>query len=111
MIIVVAPGRHHACTPEPRQVGSASASRANFLAVVNKPPLFYILAAFGLVLGGFGALYATGSGVALLRSHDEFVSAVRATAEEGPAAPAEVVSKDDLVRLAERHAEALYARR
>jgi hypothetical protein len=72
----------------------------------QKPPLFYILAAFGLVLGLFGGMSAISNGLSLLMTRDEYVSATREGAEK--LAPA---AKDDVLHMVERQADAVYSRR
>lgn len=81
------------------------------VATPQKPPLLYVLAAFGLVLGSFGALYAPSSAMAFLGTRDQFVSALRDEAERYPLMPAEPQARAQFLELAEHEAEALYARR
>jgi hypothetical protein len=81
------------------------------VAAPNKPPLLYVLAAFGLVLGSFGALYAPSSAMAFLGTRDQFVSALRDEAQRYPLIPAEPKARAQFLELAEREAEVLYTRR
>jgi hypothetical protein len=74
--------------------------------MAQRPALFYILAAFGLVLGAFGGMSSVSNGLSLLMTRDEYVSASRETAEK-LAPPAQ----DDLLKLVERQADTLYSRR
>lgn len=80
------------------------------VATLSKPALFYVLAAFGLVLGGFGPYYALGKGVLFLQNRDRFVSAVRAAAEvQSAAIPPE--GRDAAMTLVEKQADVVYSRR
>ncbi len=77
----------------------------------SKPPMLYVLAAFGLVLGSFGTLYALSSATPFLLTRDQFVGAVRDEAEKQLPVPADGADRGQLVHLEERKAEVLYARR
>jgi hypothetical protein len=79
--------------------------------VPSKPPLLYVLAAFGLVLGSFGTLYALSSASPFLFTRDQYVSAMRDEAEKQLPLPAEVVDRNAMLALEEREAEVLYDRR
>jgi hypothetical protein len=90
--------------------GQPCASVRSDVAPVSKPPLLYVLAAFGLVLGGFGTYYAVGIGAPLLQSRDQYVSGIRGFIDKQTpesAAP----DRDDTLKLVEKQAEVLYSRR
>ena len=74
-----------------------------------KPPFLYVLAAFGLMLGGFGTMYSVSSAVPLMSSRDQYVAANIEQAEaQLPLADALKPERDKAI---EKQADALYARR
>lgn len=77
----------------------------------NKPPLLYVLAAFGLVLGSFGTLYALSSATPFLLTRDQFLAAYHEEAERHPLLPSEPAARAQFLELGEREADVLYARR
>ena len=81
------------------------------MAAPNKPPMLYVLAGFALVLGTFGTLYATSSAAQYLLSRDQFVQQYREQAEKQLHLPGEHATREQLLQLCEREADALYARR
>lgn len=72
-----------------------------------KPPLVYILAAFGLIAGAFGAQHAINLGVGMLAPRDAMVQVIEARNEplKGHVAAA------DLDKYTQREADARYGRR
>lgn len=69
--------------------------------------MLYVLAAFGLVLGGFGALSSASGGAALLRSRDHYVDARRKLAEQAAGElPEQLGTREDLVKVVAREADA-----
>jgi hypothetical protein len=77
-----------------------------------RPPLLYVLASFGLILGGFGASYSSCQAASLLQTRDQFAAGVREEAERRlPTAPDQLVTKDELMHMIERQAEVIYSRR
>jgi len=75
-----------------------------------RPPLLFILAAFGMILGGFGMLYAMTAGAALLAPRDAYLQAHHEAAEKqlGGATPE---AREELVRLTEKQADVIWSRR
>lgn len=76
-------------------------------ATAQRPALLYVLAAFGLIAGAFGAQHALTTGLTLLGPRDAYVRVVtqRNEALKGLVPPA------DLERFSEREGEARYRRR
>jgi hypothetical protein len=68
----------------------------------ERPPLLYVLAAFGLLIGSFGGLYAASSAATLLRSRDQYIAEAKHRVEHLPG---------DAEKIAEKEAEVVYARR
>ncbi len=77
----------------------------------SKPPLLYVLAAFGLVLGSFGTLYALSSAAPFMFTRDQYVNAMRDEAEKQLPLPADAADRNAMLALEEREAEVLYDRR
>lgn len=89
--------------PEPPQPLRVTAARAR----TERPALLYVLAAFGLVTGAFGAQNAVATGVALLAPRDTYVRAIAAHNEPLKA----MVPAAELERYGLREADARYSRR
>jgi hypothetical protein len=87
---------------EPRPPAALPAGRA------TRPALLYVLAAFGVVAGGYGSLGAVTTGLSLLAPRDVFVQAIR---ERNQTPPQTLVPKADIERFSDREGEARYARR
>ncbi len=77
----------------------------------SKPPFLYVLAAFGLLLGSFGTMYALSSASPFLFTRDQYVNAVREEAENQLPMPADEGERATMLKLEEREAELLYDRR
>jgi hypothetical protein len=75
------------------------------VAAPEKPPLLYLLAAFGLVLGSFGGMFALSKALPLTASRDQYVSAYREWFDKLPAA------KLENTQLPEKEADVIYSRR
>src|SRR5438093_855707 len=74
-----------------------------------RPALFYVLAAFGLVIGAFGTRNAVVNGLSLTAPREVYV---RAISEFNQAAFKPMIqSTDDLEAWSKREGEARYARR
>jgi hypothetical protein len=71
----------------------------------DKPALFYVLAAFGLLIGSFGGMFALSKAAPLLGSRDQYISAYREFAEKLPGHDAQSL------KMAEQEADAIYSRR
>jgi hypothetical protein len=73
----------------------------------TRPALLYVLAAFGVVAGGYGSLASLTSGLTLLQSREVFVQTIQArdrTLET-------FIPKGDLERFSQREGQVRYARR
>jgi hypothetical protein len=88
--------------PAPEVQRSAAASRA-----ITRPPLVYILAAFGLLFGAFGAQQALGEGASMLAPRDVYVQAI----ERRNDLVKPTKDTDAFERYSQREAEVRYARR
>jgi hypothetical protein len=75
------------------------------VAAPEKPPLLYLLAAFGLVLGSFGGMFALSKALPLMSTRDQYVTAYKEWFEKLPAA------KEETTALAEKEADVIYSRR
>jgi hypothetical protein len=73
----------------------------------QRPALLYVLAAFGLIAGAFGAQHAVATGVTLLGPRDAYVHAVAARND----ALKPLVPPADLERYSQREGETRYQRR
>jgi hypothetical protein len=80
------------------------------------PALLYVLAAFGVVLGGWGSMVSVGTGLGLLQPRDSYVQSVKRARIEvyerfGGRFGSLLPAKEDMERYAEREADANYGRR
>ena len=85
--------------PQPAAIRSA--------ATAQRPALLYVLAAFGLIAGAFGAQHALTTGLTLLGPRDAYV---RAIAQRNDALKG-LVPASEIERYSEREGETRYRRR
>jgi hypothetical protein len=78
--------------------------------VTARPKFLLVIAAFGILLGGYGVLNAIASGTSLLLPRDAYIKAHRDEAEKrfGETTPN---LRDALVQMTEKQAAASYSRR
>jgi hypothetical protein len=79
--------------------------------VTARPRLLTLLAALGMLLGCFGALYSMVVFRSLLEPRDRYIETYREAASREPLMVGEGVSKEDVERLFEQVAGAIYDRR